>query len=88
MALQAIFGLDAAGHDILAQFKLVAANSGGSITLGGLIENKTLRQLRDDFFLICTNARAYSLLLVSSTIPRRRYCARWGSAPSIALMPS
>ena len=51
MALQEIYGADAAGHDVLANFKLVAANSGGSITLGGLIENKTLRQLRDEFFL-------------------------------------
>lgn len=51
MALQEIFGAEASGHDVLANFKLVAANSGGSITLGGLIENKTLKQLRDDFFL-------------------------------------
>jgi hypothetical protein len=50
MALQRIFGDDANGHDVLAAFRLVAANSGGSITLGGLIENKTLSDLRDNFF--------------------------------------
>lgn len=51
MALQKIYGIDASGHDVLSNFDIVAANSGGSITLGGLIENKTLRALRDDFFL-------------------------------------
>jgi uncharacterized protein len=51
MALQEIYGADARGHDILSEFKLVAANSGGSLTLGGLIENKTLIELRSDFFL-------------------------------------
>ncbi|MBV8615625.1 MAG: patatin-like phospholipase family protein [Acetobacteraceae bacterium] len=51
MALQEIFGADATGHDVLANFRLVAANSGGSLTLGGLIENKTLLELRNDFFL-------------------------------------
>jgi hypothetical protein len=51
MALQEIFGPHAPGHEVLANFRLVAANSGGSITLGGLIENRTLSDLRDNFFL-------------------------------------
>lgn len=51
MALQQIYGPDAGGHAVLQDFDLVAANSGGSITLGGLIENKTLSELRDKFFL-------------------------------------
>jgi uncharacterized protein len=52
MALQKIFGERARGHDILKNFDLVAANSGGSIVLGGLAENMTLDQLLD---LFCTS---------------------------------
>lgn len=37
------------GHEILAQFDLVAANSGGSIVLGGLIENMTPDTIIDLF---------------------------------------
>ena len=51
MALQRIFGQKASGHEVLAHFDLVAANSGGSITLGGLLEDKTLNSLVDDFYL-------------------------------------
>jgi uncharacterized protein len=45
MALQRIFGEKAKGHDILKEFDLVAANSGGSIVLGALAENMALDQL-------------------------------------------
>ncbi len=45
MALQKIFGERARGHDILANFDLVAANSGGSLVLGALAENMPLDQL-------------------------------------------
>lgn len=51
MALAKIYGDGAKGHDVLGDFNLVAANSGGSITLGGLVENRTLADLRDNFFL-------------------------------------
>ena len=51
MALQQIYGRDTTGHEVLRHFNLVAANSGGSITLGGLIENKSLRSLVDDFYM-------------------------------------
>lgn len=37
--------LDTTGHQVLSDFDLVAANSGGSVVLGGLIENVTLRTL-------------------------------------------
>jgi patatin-like phospholipase/acyl hydrolase len=40
MALKDLFG-DLPGRQILAQFDLAVANSGGSIVLGGLVENKT-----------------------------------------------
>ena len=50
MALQAIFGEGARGHDVLKNFNFVAANSGGSIVMGGLLTNKPLGELKD-FFL-------------------------------------
>ena len=56
MALQAIFGEHAKGHDILKGFDLVAANSAGSIVLGGLVENKSLAELLD---LFCTSKRLF-----------------------------
>jgi uncharacterized protein len=49
MALQAIFGEHTRGHDILKAFDLVAANSAGSIVVGGLVENKALAELLDLF---------------------------------------
>ena len=50
MALIDIYGPNATGHDVLSDFDLAAANSGGSIVLGGLVENMPLHTLRD-FFL-------------------------------------
>ncbi len=46
-ALMALPGYDenTSGHTVLNDFDLVAANSGGSIVLGGLIENLTLRKI-------------------------------------------
>ena len=40
--LQALFGPEARGHCILRQFDLVAANSGGSIVLAGLVADLPL----------------------------------------------
>ncbi|MFZ0573001.1 MAG: patatin-like phospholipase family protein [Rhodomicrobium sp.] len=45
MALQKLFGERARGYDILANFDLVAANSGGSLVLGALAENMALDHL-------------------------------------------
>src|SRR5476651_1790079 len=44
MALQKLFGDQATGWDVLKQFDLVVANSGGSIVAGGLFANMTLSQ--------------------------------------------
>jgi hypothetical protein len=44
-ALMALYDEDTSGHDVLADFDLVAANSGGSLVLGGLVEDLTLRDL-------------------------------------------
>ena len=44
-ALMRLHGAEATGHAVLSQYDLVAANSGGSIVLGGLVENMTLADL-------------------------------------------
>ena len=47
-ALLAIFG-DISGHAVLSKFDMAVANSGGSIVLGGLIEDKQLSAILNDF---------------------------------------
>ncbi len=48
-ALIALYSENTTGHTVLADFNLIAANSGGSIVLGGLVEDMTLGQLLDFF---------------------------------------
>jgi hypothetical protein len=48
-ALIALYGAQATGHQVLSDFDLVAANSGGSLVLGGLVENLALGDLRSYF---------------------------------------
>jgi hypothetical protein len=48
-ALQQIYSEHALGHDVLRDFDLVAANSGGSITAGGLVTNLPLSEILDYF---------------------------------------
>src|SRR5579871_2886455 len=54
MALQALYSKDATGHAVLKDFDLVAANCGGSIVLGGLIEDIKLRDLQSYFLSAAT----------------------------------
>ncbi len=51
MALIRMYGPETRGHDVLADFDLVAANSGGSLTLGGLLTDKPLSEILDRNFL-------------------------------------
>src|SRR5579862_8436570 len=44
-ALIALYGENAPGRSVLRDFDLVAANSGGSIVLGGMIENLALGEI-------------------------------------------
>jgi len=44
-ALMKIYGAKATGHEVLEQFDMAAANSGGSIVLGGLLENLPLQDI-------------------------------------------
>lgn len=48
-ALQRLYGGDAFGYEVLREFNLVAANSGGSIVLGGLLANRNLSSLAELF---------------------------------------
>ncbi len=48
-ALIALYGGNATGHQVLSHFDLVAANSGGSIVLGCMVEDFTLQQILDFF---------------------------------------
>ena len=49
-ALQKVFGdPDMAGHAVLSHFDLAVANSGGSIVLGGLLENQSLSNILNFF---------------------------------------
>jgi patatin-like phospholipase len=57
-ALQKLYAPDAQGHDILKDFDLVAANSGGSLTLAGLIENRRLNDLLLNYFMNEENRKA------------------------------
>jgi hypothetical protein len=45
MALQQLYSEHAHGHEVLKDFDLVAANSGGSITAGGLVTNLPLSEI-------------------------------------------
>lgn len=48
-ALIDLYGAEKTGHELLSEFDLVAANSGGSNVLGCLIENFTLEKTLDFF---------------------------------------
>lgn len=48
-ALAQIFGVDTSGHEILNQFDLVAANSGGSLVAGCLIMNMSPQEIMEMF---------------------------------------
>jgi hypothetical protein len=48
-ALQDIYGTEALGHAVLSDFDMAVANSGGSIVLGGLLENQPLSTVLNDF---------------------------------------
>jgi uncharacterized protein len=48
-ALMGLFGQNATGHQVLQNFDLVAANSGGSLVLAGLVENLPLAAILQYF---------------------------------------
>lgn len=52
-----LFGANATGHQVLQKFDLVAANSGGSLVLAGLVEDLSLQQVLQ-YFMDETNRRS------------------------------
>src|SRR5438552_1231480 len=48
-ALMMLYGGQLSGHELLKNFDLVAANSGGSLVLAGLVENLSLNQILQYF---------------------------------------
>lgn len=61
-ALISLFGEAATGHQVLSEFDLVAANSGGSLVLGGLLKNMPLNELLDMFLDQRTRESIFSSL--------------------------
>ncbi len=59
-ALTKLYGDDARGHDILRDFDMVAANSGGSLVLAGLVEDLSLRDLRSYFLDVAKRKSIFS----------------------------
>jgi uncharacterized protein len=57
MALIDLYGGETTGHELLRQFDLAVANSGGSIVLGCLVENMKLNDILD-FFLSLEKRRS------------------------------
>lgn len=62
MALQKIYSGKTRGHDVLKDFDLVAANSGGAITLGGLVANLPLDEVLGYFGTASQRARIFNPL--------------------------
>jgi len=50
-ALQEFYGKDAKGHDVLKDFDLVVANSGGSIAMAAMLKNLSLDDILNNFYL-------------------------------------
>jgi hypothetical protein len=73
-ALGALYGPNTPGHAILAQFDLVAANSGGSLVLGGLLANRTPRQIQ----------KLFTDLRDREQIFKRRFWSKWPGIGAVA----
>lgn len=70
MALGDLYGLDTPGNQILSRFRLVVANSGGSLTAAGLWGNLTPRQLVAEFMSETIREQVFTRLPFFLRIPR------------------
>jgi len=70
-----LYGAETTGHEVLGDFDLVAANSGGSIVLAGLIENKTLADIRA---LFESEANRQMIFSPTSSLPNLALHAAFG----------
>jgi uncharacterized protein len=73
-----LYGANARGHDVLKNFDLVAANSGGTLVLGGLVENLSLSAIAQ-YFLDQQNRQ--SIFSPTTSIPDRVLEATVGLGP-------
>jgi patatin-like phospholipase/acyl hydrolase len=69
-ALQHLYGFNARGHDILSQFDMVAANSAGSLVLGGLVKNMTLSDIVRLFCDPATRGKLFAPLGLDHVVER------------------
>ena len=78
LALAAIYTPQTCGHEVLRDFDVIAANSGGSLVLGGLLENLTLQKLLGYY---CQSAAAPSDLFTDAKLAlpavERRAARAW-----------
>jgi hypothetical protein len=70
MALGNLYGPDTPGHEILNRFRLVVANSGGSLNAAGLWANLTPRQLVDEFMSETIREQVFTRLPFYLRMPR------------------
>ncbi len=70
-ALIELFGKDATGHQVLSEFDMVAANSGGTLVLGGLIEDLRLEDLLGYFL---DEKKRSSIFFKLTPLQKLRYC--------------
>ena len=70
MALGELYGLDTPGRMILSNFRLVVANSGGSLNAAGLWANMTPRHLIKEFKSETIRKKVFSLRPFYLRIPR------------------
>jgi uncharacterized protein len=73
MALQQLYGEHARGHEVLQNFQLVAATSGGSIVLAGLATNRKLSDILSLFMKIEARQQIFQALPVLETLPWRLF---------------
>jgi hypothetical protein len=82
--LQRLYGPDATGLEVLAKFKLVAANSGGSIVLGGLLANMKVSELLNLYLDRSARRAIFRLLSVCAHPIDRTVHARWNVLPQFS----
>src|SRR5208283_4520510 len=81
--LQERYGNQAKGHDILKQYDMVIANSGGSIILAGLCVNQTLEEIKAIFFKPAILDTIFVRKPISEIDPLNKYFPRFKTVDKI-----
>jgi hypothetical protein len=89
MALSDLCGAATPGHQILQNFDLAVSNSGGSIVLGGLVENMTPAQIIDLFNLPANRQAIFAKTEgVASLLSHLQVFAKYSTAGKLAGLTS